>query len=138
MTLYLLDTDISSYIIRRHPPELLTVLEAKAVAGDQIVVSVITYAELAQGLAASPNRSKHEPAVRCFLQRLHAVLDWDKAAADHWAEIHTHLKRSGTPIGNNDPLIAAHARSLGAILVTNNDRHFSRVPGLRMENWATG
>ncbi|MEX0732140.1 MAG: type II toxin-antitoxin system VapC family toxin [Aquisalimonadaceae bacterium] len=136
MTLYVLDTDISSYIIKKRPVEVLQALEAKALGGDEIVISVVTYAELMQGLAQSSHPGKHEPAVTAFLQSLHGVLPWDQATADQWAVLFTELKRAGTPIGPEDTMIAAHALSLGATLVTNNERHFCRISGLLRENWA--
>jgi len=65
------------------------------------------------------------------------ILDWSRAAARHYAEIREKLESAGMPIGNMDLMIAAHARSAGAVLVTNNERHFRRVPGLKVENWAS-
>lgn len=133
--LYLLDTDTSSYIIRRRPLAVLQAMEAKATAGDEIVISIITYAELMQGLAASAHRARHEPAVEAFLQSLHGILPWDQPAADQWVKLYTDLKRAGSPIGPEDAMIAAHALSLGAVLATNNTRHFSRVDGLSLVDW---
>ena len=69
-----------------------------------------------------------------FTQRL-LIDSWDEEAAKHYGSIRAMLKKQGTPIGNNDLLIAAHARSLGYIIVTNNVGEFSRVPNLIVENW---
>lgn len=136
--LYVLDTDISSYVIRQRPLAVLQALEERAQRGDELVISVITYAELMQGLAELPTRETREPHVKAFLQALHGILPWDQPAADQWARLYTELKRAGTPIGPEDTMIAAHALSLAATLVTNNERHFSRVPGLAIENWTNG
>lgn len=137
MTRYMLDTDTSSYIIRRHPIEVLRRLQTAVSGGHEITISVITYAELMQGLASSPNAHRYEPTVHAFLERLNAVFDWDRPAADAWARLYTTLKQVGTPIGPQDTMIAAHALSLDAVVVTNNLKHFGRVPDLHVENWIT-
>jgi tRNA(fMet)-specific endonuclease VapC len=80
-------------------------------------------------------RSELQRDVDDFLRRLN-VLVWDSAAAAEYADIRSDLQGRGTPIGGMDLMIAAHARSLGATLVTNNERHFRRVNHLRVENWA--
>ena len=67
--------------------------------------------------------------------RLNDILPWDRTAADEFAVLQAGLLRTGTPIGANDAMIAAHARSRHCTLVTNNLKHFSRVPGLAVENW---
>lgn len=72
-----------------------------------------------------------------FTRRL-LVEAWNEEAAKHYGKIRSYLKKQGTPIGNNDTLIAAHARSINAIMVTNNLREFSRVPELNVENWLSG
>ncbi|MCL4702880.1 MAG: PIN domain-containing protein [Burkholderiaceae bacterium] len=64
-----------------------------------------------------------------------AILDWDEEAADHYADIRADLRRRGEMIGANDLSIAAHARALDAVLVTNNVREFRRVRNLKLENW---
>jgi tRNA(fMet)-specific endonuclease VapC len=71
-----------------------------------------------------------------FCHRLNAIVAWDAAAADHYARIQAKLLTAGTPIGANDAMIAGHALSTGATLVTNNQRHFQRVQSLTLENWA--
>jgi tRNA(fMet)-specific endonuclease VapC len=62
-------------------------------------------------------------------------MEWPEEAAEHYAEIRAHLHKSGQMIGANDLLIASHARCVGAVVVTNNEREFRRVPGLKVENW---
>ena len=71
-----------------------------------------------------------------FCERLSGVLAWDRAAADKFAALEAELLGTGRPIGSNNTMIAAHALNLGCVLVTNNRKHFSRVPGLEIENWS--
>ncbi len=135
MTLYVLDTDTSSYIIRERSPEILQRLDAATRAGHEIVISVITYAELMQGLHSAAARAGWDVKVSGFLQTVHDVVPWDTTAADQWARINPSLRAAGTPIGAADTMIAAHAMALGAVLITNNTAHFQRVEGLTFENW---
>jgi tRNA(fMet)-specific endonuclease VapC len=129
---YLLDTDICSYIIRDAYPALLKKIRATEV-GEQ-GISVVTKAELLLGVRMSPRPDKDATAVVAFFSYVD-ILPMDDAAAQHFADVRADLKKRGTMIGANDLWIAAHARSLGLILVTNNTREFARVPGLKLENW---
>jgi tRNA(fMet)-specific endonuclease VapC len=130
---YLLDTDICIYVIKRRPPQVLARLQRCAV-GD-VGLSVVTLAELQYGVAKSQFPERNQQALAAFTLPLE-VVPFDAAAAVAYGPIRTTLERQGTPIGAMDLLIAAHARSLGVILVTNNTREFGRVPGLQVENWA--
>lgn len=132
--LYMLDTDISSYIIKENNPTLAQklVLHQK----DTICISSITYAELLYG-AKKKKSPRITDRIRIFLD-LVGIKDFDKAASEKYAELRNILTVNGTPIGSLDMLIAANAQSAGAILVTNNERHFSKIPGLVFENWNTG
>jgi tRNA(fMet)-specific endonuclease VapC len=130
MTGFMLDTDISSYIIKRRPSSLLEKFEKH---GETLSVSVITAAELRFG-AEKPVRPKLTKLVEAFLDRL-AILDWTNEVTRHYARIRSELERSGKPIGNMDLLIASHAVSQGMIVVTNNLKHFSNVRGLKVEVW---
>lgn len=133
MSLYILDTDTCSYIMKRSHPELLQKIQSVPLV--QQAVSIVTIAELLYGikLSASPRRSRD--AFEAFSKHL-TVLEWNREAAEHYADIRADLKQRGQIIGANDMLIAAHARSLHATLVTNNVREFGRVKKLRVENWA--
>ena len=133
---YLLDTDICSYAIRARDRGLLAILQNHARSGADLSVSAVTYAELRLGAERSQNAARHHQAIRAFSSRLSDVLAWDRAAADEFAALQARLLRIGRPIGNNDAMIAAHALSLDRVLVTNNEKHFSRVPGLSVENWS--
>lgn len=130
MKLFMLDTDISSYIIRRRPESLAQHFERHA---DAICVSVITAAELRFGVEKSKS-TKLADLVENFLERL-SILDWTNAVTPHYARIRAALERVGKPIGNADLMIAAHAVSEGATVITNNVRHFVDVPGLRVQEW---
>jgi tRNA(fMet)-specific endonuclease VapC len=131
MTGYMLDTDISSYIIKRRPATLVEKFEKYA---ETLNVSVITAAELRFG-ADKAGRPKLTQLVEEYLERL-AILDWTNEVTTHYAWIRSELERSGKPIGNMDLLIAAHAVSQGMTLVTNNIKHFSSVAGLKVEVWS--
>ncbi len=133
MPRFMLDTDISRYILRDRPAVVGDRL--RRVRGADICVSVITEAELQYGVRLAGGENALQREVDDFLRRLDVLL-WDSAAAAEYAEIRSDLERRGSPIGNMDLMIAAHARSLGATVVTNNERHFRRVSGLRVENWA--
>ena len=129
---YMLDTDISSYIIKRSHPAVLAKLGAVSLSSS--CISVMTKAELLYGVEISPRRNEDQGALEDYLRAV-SVLDLPEAAATHYAQIRAALKRGGNMIGPNDLLIAAHARSIGLTLVTNNSREFSRVDGLLLENW---
>jgi tRNA(fMet)-specific endonuclease VapC len=129
---YLLDTDTASYAIRGTFP----VLDARlaSVASREMAISVITRAELLFGLEKRSNPRGLSRVVHSFLDRI-TILPWDNAAADTFAIVHVQLEKLGTPIGFADTMIAAHALSLKATLVTNNSKHFKNVKGLLIENW---
>ena len=131
MTGFMLDTDISSYIIKRRPAALAEKFEKH---GETLNVSVITAAELRFG-AEKAARPKLAELVEAYLDRL-AILDWTNEVTHHYARICSELERSGKRIGNMDLLIAAHAVSHGMTVVTNNLKHFSNVPGLKVEVWS--
>lgn len=132
MLRYMLDTDVCSYIMRRSSDPLLKRLQ-KVPVGD-VCISVITKSELLFGVEVSPKSRQDEAALAAFLGHVE-VLDFPDKASSHYAQIRAALKAQGTMIGANDLLIAAHARSLGLTLITNNTREFGRVPKLAMENW---
>lgn len=130
--LYMLDTDTCAFVLRRSSDALLERIQAVPV--QQQVMSAVTYAELLYGVQVSSRKKANQAAVEALARHL-AVLQWPQEAAKFYAEIRADLKKKGSMIGANDLLIAAHARSLGAIVVTNNTKEFVRVKGLRIENW---
>jgi len=132
MPRYMLDTDTCSYIMKRSNDAVLKRLQKIPVS--DVCISVVTKSELLFGVEVSPRRRQDESALNAFLQYVE-VLDFLDAASPRYAKIRAHLKTLGTMIGANDLFIAAHARSLGVTLVTNNTREFGRVPKLNIENW---
>ena len=129
--MWMLDTDTCSYVLREHPQPVLARLDK--VRRDQVALSTIVCAELRYG-AARLKSGKLANAIESWLA-LFTIVAWDDAASQSYARIRTAVEARGKPIGNLDLLIAAHALSREAILVTNHTRHFSQVPGLRIENW---
>lgn len=129
--MYMLDTDICVYVINESPVELKTTFNRHF---QKLAISSITLAELMFGVEKSGNRFRNLENVLDFSRRV-SVLFFDDKAAMEYGKIRVELQRAGMPIGPNDTLIAAHARSIDATLVTNNIREFNRVQGLRIENW---
>jgi len=130
----MLDTAMCVHLIRRRPQSALDRFAAY-VPGD-IGVSTITVAELEYGVSTSGQPRRNRQALEQFLSPLD-VASFDRAATRTYGGLRTHLERRGLTIGGMDLLIAAHALSADVSLVTSNEREFRRVPGLRVENWAT-
>lgn len=132
--LFMLDTDTCIFLMRGESPALA--VNVQSVPLQQQVMSAVTFAELTFGVQASATaKRKQNQAVLDGLALHLAVLDWPQEAAKHYAEIRVDLKRRGAQLGAADLMIAAHARTMGAIIVTNNVRDFGRVKGLQVENW---
>ncbi|MGZ0656903.1 type II toxin-antitoxin system tRNA(fMet)-specific endonuclease VapC [Coraliomargarita sp. W4R72] len=131
---YLLDTDICIFIIRRRPESVFAKLRKLTVGS--VGISSITYSELYFGAYKSQNPEKNLSALETFTAPLE-ILPFDADAAKTYGKIRRQLEQQGLPIGPLDQLIAAHAHSLNLTLVSNNTREFSRVEGLRLENWLT-
>jgi tRNA(fMet)-specific endonuclease VapC len=132
--LHMLDTDMVSYIIKGRSP----VAEAKlaAMVPSMVCLSAVTRAELMYGLKRLPPDHRLHIAVRRFLKIVRA-LPWDSDAADYYADIRHQLVTTGQPIGEMDMMIAAHSLSAGAVLVTNNTRHYERIQApLILANWS--
>ena len=130
---YLLDTNICIYLIRKKPPQVLRKFNTYSVG--EVAISSITVAELQFGVQKSQYPSQNQRALEQFLVPL-TIVDFDYKAAIAYGRIRATLEGQGTPIGPLDTLIAAHALSLNVTLVTNNIREFSRVPDLKLANWA--
>jgi tRNA(fMet)-specific endonuclease VapC len=130
MPRFMLDADTVSYAIRGQGQVGTRLLEHQP---SELCISSITWAELR--FSAEAKRSpKLRRTIRSFAKDV-AVLPFDQAAADKFAVVAAALARRGTPIGSFDTLVAAHALSLGLTVVTNNTKHFGRVPKLSVENW---
>ncbi|MCE2680402.1 MAG: type II toxin-antitoxin system VapC family toxin [Burkholderiales bacterium] len=132
---FMLDTNICSFIIREHPQNVLVRLQDEVQAKHRIVLSAITYAELLYGANNKKTSPKLIQVVHEFVSRVDEVLPWDRHAVEEAARIKKALESLGTPIGGDDTAIAGHALSQSCTLVTNNVGKFSGVPGLRVEDW---
>ena len=131
MLRYLLDTNICIYVIKRRPELVLDRFNENAA---HLAISSITLAELLYGAEKSSQPQRTLAVVEDFCSRLD-VLDYGAKAAQHYGQIRASLEQRGTSIDVNDLHIAAHARSEGLTLVSNNLREFERVDGLLYENW---
>jgi tRNA(fMet)-specific endonuclease VapC len=131
MLAYMLDTNICIYVIKNYPAGLREKFNALA---EQLCISSVTLGELHYGAEKSERRTENLTAIEHFVARLD-VLDFGSKAAAHYGQLRAEVERAGTPCGPHDLQIGAHARSEGLILVTNNQREFKRMPGLRVENW---
>jgi tRNA(fMet)-specific endonuclease VapC len=132
----MLDTNICSFIMREKPLKTLQVLQSHVESKDRIVISAITYSELKFGSIGKKASAKMPKLVGEFLERIHSVMPWDKAAVDATTEIKKTLAARGTPISNNDAAIAGNAVALNCTLVTNNTREFQRIETLTLEDWS--
>lgn len=130
---YLLDTNIVSYFLRGYDAALVERM-AQALSAQSAAISAITRAELRFGQTGMAAADKRRRAIDLVLTQLF-VLPWTLAAADHYGSIKNTLKCQGTPIGDMDTQIAAHALAEDLILVTHNTRHFEKVPSLKLEDW---
>jgi tRNA(fMet)-specific endonuclease VapC len=131
MLKYLLDTNIVIYVIKRRPIEVLGIFNENA---GRMAISAVTLSELFHGAEKSAKVAQNLAVVEEFASLLE-VLPYTAKASQHYGAIRSALERVGRPIGVNDLHIAAHARSEGLTLVTNNLGEFERVPGLLTENW---
>jgi len=129
----LLDTNICIYLIKKKPPTVFR--HFNTYAAGTIGISSITVAELEFGVQKSRYPSQNQEALEQFLLPL-VILDFDQEAARAYGKLRAVLETRGTVIGALDILIAAHALSQNLPLATNNIREFSRVPGLKVLNWA--
>lgn len=131
MTMYMLDTNAASQAMRGH-----ATFDAKLLAlpAGHWCISAVTYSEIRYGAALRPESNRLQKMVAAFL-RMAPVLAWDSKAADQHGALRAQLRTLGASIGDFDEMIAAHGLSIGAVVVTDNTKHFSRVPGLVLENW---
>ncbi|NOX09799.1 MAG: type II toxin-antitoxin system VapC family toxin [Gammaproteobacteria bacterium] len=132
--MYMLDTNICIYVLKNHSKKL----RYKFKAIKNICISSVTYGELCFGIENGNNALKEDRwrQLDLFTQRL-LIKPLGENAARHYGLIRAQLKKEGRVIGNNDLFIAAHARSIDAVLVTNNVGEFNRVPNLAVENWVS-
>jgi tRNA(fMet)-specific endonuclease VapC len=129
---YMLDTNICSYVLRSRPPSVKARFDEAGPGA--LGVSTVVLAELLYGAARHPSAAAIRREIGDLVSRL-TVLPWDEPAAENYGAVRAALEMAGTPLGAMDMLIAAHARSQGATLVSNDVRHFDRVEGLLVANW---
>lgn len=134
MTLYMLDTDSASHLIRSAAPALDRRIRAEK--SRSLCISCVTRGELLRGVALQPDSPRLAQLVDEFLSAI-SSRPWDDAAAAKYGPTAANLQRLGRPVGTMDALIAAHALALDAVLVTHNLRHFGHIPGLRVEDWTS-
>ncbi len=130
--MFMLDTNICIYIIKKCPESVLKKFSSLQL-GD-VCISSITFAELMYGVEKSLHHQKNKAALQEFVLPLD-ILHFDEEAANCYGHLRAHLEKTGHLIGPMDLMIAAHAQSIHAVLVTNNEKEFSRVPKLKVENW---
>jgi tRNA(fMet)-specific endonuclease VapC len=130
--MYMLDTNTCIYVLKERSQRL----RHRFKVTPALCISAVTYAELCFGIENSPAavRGARWEQLAAFT-RLLLIEPLEEEVARHYGRLRASLRRQGLPIGNNDLFIAAHALSLGAVLVTNNEREFSRVPDLTVEDW---
>lgn len=131
MLRYMLDTNVCIHVMRRPDSPMAARFKAN---GGALAISTVTLHELLHGVERSARPQYQRELTEDMVSRL-ALLDFDDVAAQHSGNIHATLAKAGQLIGAYDMLIAGHARSLGLIIVTNNMKDFTRVDGLRCEDW---
>jgi tRNA(fMet)-specific endonuclease VapC len=132
---YLLDTNICIYIINRKPSVVVERIRTKR--PEEVAISAITLAELEYGISRSKYPDRNRIALLQFLFPF-MLLDFDQMSAQEYGKIRANLESKGEPIGAMDMLIAAQAIGSDLILVTNNEKEYKKVEGLRIENWSKG
>ena len=128
--IYLLDTDTVSLVVRKNSSVINNLIKHE---NDEICISVITYAEICYGLEKKGSDRLYNE-VTAIIGKL-AIVDFDSSQSELYGRIRLQLEKSGTPLGDMDMLIAASALSVKAILVSHNKKHFSRIKGLKVEDW---
>ena len=131
---YMLDTNTVVYVLNARPRHQAVIERFRQEDSRDMVVSSVTLAELRYGIEKSVQRDTNRSALRRLLGALN-VVPFEERAANRYGAVRARLETEGQPIGPLDTMIAAHALCLDLTLVTNNTREFSRVHGLRVENW---
>jgi tRNA(fMet)-specific endonuclease VapC len=128
--IYMLDTDTISLVVRKHPQVINNLIRHE---DDEICISAVTNAELFYGLEKKKSQRLFTE-VRSIIGKC-TIVDFNASQSELYGRIRVELEKSGAPLGDMDLLIAAAAISTGAILVTHNTKHFSRIKGLKTEDW---
>ncbi|TLS73534.1 tRNA(fMet)-specific endonuclease VapC [Mariprofundus erugo] len=127
----MLDTNIVIYTIKNRPAH---VRDSFKLHDGQMCISSVTFGELVYGAERSSQPERNLADIQGLVARLE-IVPFDEHATEHFGQLRAELYNIGQPIGPYDMMIAGHARSMGLILVTNNEKEFARVPGLRLQNW---
>lgn len=130
---YMLDTNICIYIAKKQPEKVLK--KFKTLKVGSVGMSIVTHGELTYSVAKSQHPKKNQ-LILDVISKLIPTLPMPELTGKTYGNMRAQLEKKGTPIGNNDLWIAAHALSIGVTLVTNNTKEFQRVPKLKLENWA--
>lgn len=133
--MYMLDTNICIYVISNNHRNNKAIQKMAEHIDEDLCISSVTLSELEYGICNSSMPDKNRSALYQFLSSI-PVMDYDSEAAKEYGDIRVSLEKAGTPIGPTDLMIAAHARSRGDTLVTNNTKEFKQVKHLLIENWA--
>lgn len=131
----MLSSDLCRLILRQQPSALLSRLQSWSVAGDEVVISAITYAELVAGVLLTEKQAAHMALVTAFCERLEDVLPWNREAVDRYTAIQQSAMQAGQAINMNDAMVAAHALSVNATLLVVNEKPFRGIAGLQVEAW---
>ena len=129
---FMLDTNTCIYVIKQKPAKVIERFKQTEVS--QIGISSITLSELLYGVSKSSKPEQNQIALSQFVAPLE-ILPYDDEAAQYYGDLRAGMERQGAPIGSLDMLIAAHALSLDCILITNNEKEFTRIPNLKIDNW---
>jgi len=128
--IYMLDTDTVSQVVKKYPPVIKKLISHE---DDEICISAITNAELFYGLEKK-NSQRLFTEVRSIIGKC-TIINFDASQSELYGKIRVELEKTGKPLGDMDLLIASAAMSTGAILVSHNKKHFSRIKGLKVEDW---
>ncbi|RNC77355.1 VapC toxin family PIN domain ribonuclease [Piscirickettsiaceae bacterium NZ-RLO2] len=134
--LYMLDTNICIYLIKQKPRSYYERLMEVEKSRHILAISSIVLSELQFGVARSQHQRKNQEAINTLVNKLE-VLPYEEKAAKYYGDLRANLQKKGTVIGGNDMIIAAHALSEKAVLVTHNTKEFQRVEHLELEDWAS-
>ncbi|MGA0805809.1 MAG: type II toxin-antitoxin system VapC family toxin [Pseudohongiellaceae bacterium] len=134
----MLASDICRLVMRQQPVGLLQQLQEWTVGNREIVVSAITYAELIAASLLTADQQRHMALVDAFCARLDAIVPWDAGAVDSYTTLQRSIMRGQRSLNMNDVMIAAHAISLDAMLLSSNDKVFGSMPGLEFRQWGKG
>jgi tRNA(fMet)-specific endonuclease VapC len=133
--MFMLDTNICIYIIKKRPDNVLKKFSSLNLM--DVCISSVTFAELMYGVEKSQYPHKNKTALEEFILPLE-IMPFDDEAARYYGHLRAYLEKNGMPIGPMDLMIAAHAQSISAILVTNDEKEFKRISELKVENWVKG